>query len=225
LDRPLRLGSAIDGILRYLIKNKHLSFGLALLLHLLLFLSMSVVWTFSSSHPTFKEEEKPGLYIPSYVYQEAPHPIINPQEIVQKKQTTEDKPTSTLGIKKINANRTAAVQQPKGQPIKITRRTEEPIHLIGKNKLVKPLIKLLARALGARLMYPKIAMDFNLRGTVYISFTVNPDGRITNIKLVKSSHAEVLDEAGLKAVAAMSPVSHVDDYLKQPESVIVGIIF
>ena len=89
----------------------------------------------------------------------------------------------------------------------------------------KSLIVLLGKAITAHLLYPKSAMDLNVQGTSYIGFLLYPDGRVSDIKLLKTSTAEVLDKAAYNAVNAIAPVKHVDTYIQKPEFIVFGIIF
>lgn len=101
----------------------------------------------------------------------------------------------------------------------------EQMHMIGENKIIKPIIKILAKALQEHLTYPKIAQDFNLRGVVLVGFVLHPQGYITETKIVKSSGAGVLDDAARNAVNGMSPLQDVGIYMKKAEFMVVGIIF
>lgn len=104
-------------------------------------------------------------------------------------------------------------------------RDHEPLRLVGESKIIKPLIKILARALSQHLSYPRVAADFNLRGVVLVGFVLNPEGYVTEARVVQSSGAGVLDDAARDAVGAMSPVGDVREYVPEPQFLVVGIIF
>jgi protein TonB len=104
-------------------------------------------------------------------------------------------------------------------------RDQEPLHLVGESKIIKPLVKILARALSRHLTYPRVAADFNLRGVVLVGFVLHPEGYVTEARVVKSSGAGVLDDEARDAVGAMSPVGDVHEYVSAPEFLVVGIIF
>lgn len=102
----------------------------------------------------------------------------------------------------------------------------DPVHMIGdKNKAVQPLLKLLGIALTHNLLFPKSAIDFNIRGTALLGFMLYPDGHMTDIHLVKSSSAGVLDQAALDALTASSPLKNISHYLSAPQYMVIGIIF
>ncbi len=111
-------------------------------------------------------------------------------------------------------------------PIDISHSPEtEPVHLIGDKKIDRPLLTLLGKALTKHLIYPKSAIDLNVKGTAVIGFLLYPDGHITDVQLLRTSRAEVLDSAALSAANAIGPVSHISQYLDKPKWMIIGIIF
>jgi len=198
------------------LKNRelHLSLFVAVLLHLLLLGTIILV-----IHPA--AIKKAPVYIQSYFYDEeaakaaprakpTPTPAENPL------------PTSRQGIEKPAKPQSVELNQ----VIRTSANTDsQPVHLVGDKKLDKPLLAILGKALTAHLVYPKIALDFNLRGVSIVGFTLSPDGRVSAVELLKSSQADLLDQAALSAVREMSPVSGVNTYISKPEPVVIGIIF
>jgi protein TonB len=53
----------------------------------------------------------------------------------------------------------------------------------------------LMKYLGKNLRYPKIAKEANIEGVVYLQFVVERDGSITEVRVVRSVHASLDDEA------------------------------
>jgi TonB family protein len=99
------------------------------------------------------------------------------------------------------------------------------VQLVGDKKIDKPLLTLLGKALTKHLVYPKSALDLNVKGTSIIGFLLYPDGRVSDVQLLRTSRAEVLDNAALAAANAISPVNHVGPYLAKPKFMVIGIIF
>lgn len=203
---------------RYKLNNKIIhflersSFFIAVLLHVLLFSGMS--YTGFNKPLPLPHRDMPALDIPAYVTHDV-------SEIKQ-----EIMPISPQGILKPQAMPTPSLPRPSQfQAVEVGQSTEEPVHLIGDKKVSKSLIVLLGKAITAHLIYPKSAMDLNVRGTSYIGFMLYPDGRVSDIKLLKTSTAEILDKAAYDAVYAISPVKHVDTYIQKPEFIVFGIIF
>lgn len=219
---------------------------ISILFHLLVLFLLTAKLSF---FPTKKIEieKPPQLYLPSYVYQE---PVQTP---VQPTPIASDIPESKKGMempipaankaektkpKEVDKKKVEAPPKTKTPPQTETKpkpqtntvdhaksEVMEAVNLVGEKKEVQPLIEILGKALGARLQYPRIAIDFNLTGTSYIGFTLHPSGLVTGAKVVKSSGAGVLDDAALSGVKAMSPVLRVGPYVEKPRYMVVGIIF
>lgn len=187
-------------------------FGISLLLHLALLCSMIFSW----NHYAILPEKKPSMYVPSYTYQQ-PSSSTSMPSLQQNQSVRQEKSTISTAAQIRHAS-TASTSS--------STKVTEAIHLVGdKNTVPKPLIQLLGKALAAHLVYPKIALDFKIQGRAFVGFILHPDGTLSNISLVRSSHAGVLDDEAMAAVSAISPIKNVSTYLHQPEPMVVGIIF
>jgi len=193
---------------------------IAVLLHFLLFSGITYTGFIKSS----PKHEMPALDIPAYVvHQTEQSPSLLEQSVRVKQKEI---PTSPKGIEKpVVAQKPVLPKPSQFQEVKTGQNTEEPVHLIGDKKVSKSLIVLLGKAITAHLIYPKSAMDLNVRGITYLGFMLYPDGRVSDIKLLKTSTADVLDKAAYDAINAISPVKHVDTYIQKPEFIVFGIIF
>lgn len=199
---------------------KYLPLWVSILIHLLLLFSMTVVF-----FPAVKYEPSPSMEVPAYVYNEP-----QPQHANTKTTTSSSvKKSSPWGIEKPNSQPTIAANS--GSSTKSEKqikadKTTEAIHLVGdKNTPPKPLIKIIGKALAAHLVYPKVAVDFNLKGRAIIGFTLHPDGSVSNVKVLKSSGADVLDKAAVAGVTNMGPLKGVSEFIAKAEEMVVGIIF
>lgn len=197
------------------------SFWLVLLCHCLLFAGLSFEWVASNKLFKMEEKDKPSLFIPSYVSHDQSMPNLQEKSTEVSQKTV---PTSKLGIEK--PAKTARPVLSSTHPIDISRSKEtEPVHLIGDKKIDRPLLTLLGKALTKHLIYPKSALDLNVKGTSVIGFLLYPDGHVTNVQLLQSSRAAVLDNAALMAANAISPVNQVSQYIDKPKFMVIGIIF
>jgi outer membrane biosynthesis protein TonB len=193
----------------------------ALFLHLFLFSGVS--YTNFISLPPMLPHDMPALDIPAYVaHENEQSPSLLENSIQQTKPKEEE--TSPQGIEKpvVPQQLTRSTQF---QEVKVGQNQEDPVHLIGDKKVSKSLIVLLGKAITAHLIYPKSAMDLNVQGISYIGFMIYPDGKVSDIKLLKTSSADVLDKAAYNAIHAIAPVKHVDTYIQKPEFIVFGIIF
>jgi TonB family protein len=192
------------------------SFYLSVLLHALILLPTVVYW-----QGFLTIEKKPALYIPSYVSSKFNSVSETAQDPGwQLRQSSE---TSIHGIQQ--TVRARLQQSATSQSVLYQDRQNAPVQLVGDKKVAKPLLKLLGQALAAHLTYPKAAVDFRLRGTTLVGFYLQPDGVVTDVQLVRSSGAAVLDHAALAAATAISPVASVAQYVPIARFLVVGIIF
>lgn len=191
------------------------SIWLSFLGHLLFFLSFFFIVRFQS-----KLEQPPALYVPAYIYHQEVSPVMQQQALRQPVLAAE----KTGSEKPMENNATAGVNlhQPTTEN---SAKNTEPVHLIGEKNVDKPLIVLLGKAITAHLIYPKSAVDFNVKGTAVVRFLLHPDGQVTDVQLLRSSSANVLDKAALDAIYAISPVKKADLYLTQPKFMVIAIIF
>lgn len=68
------------------------------------------------------------------------------------------------------------------------------------------LLNLLHAAIAAQQVYPEEAIIMHQTGSAKISFTVYPDGHVSNIDLSKSTGVRLLDRAAMAAVKAAFPI-------------------
>jgi protein TonB len=212
-------------------RSRQIALAISLLIHLLLLSGFIVSWKFFPD--TEKPEPRPAYYVPSYTKSEnalatPPSPAVPPQKMAEEKKVETDK----MGIEKKRVAATPAPttspqtpSKPQEQQVSKASKDDDGVHLIGDQKIDKPLLKLLGKAISRTLIYPKIAIDFNLRGISYIGFTLQPNGMVSGVKVVKSSGEEVLDNAATRAIIGISPVVNVNQFLDKPKYLVVGIIF
>ncbi|RVZ39538.1 TonB family protein, partial [Helicobacter pylori] len=55
-------------------------------------------------------------------------------------------------------------------------------------------------AISSKNRYPKMAQIRGIEGEVLVSFTINADGSVTDIKVVKSNTTDILNHAALEAI-------------------------
>ncbi len=203
-------------------------FYLALLIHLLLFLSLSLEWFFE---PLLRFEKKSERYLPAYVEPEpntAGSTASNSAKTASVKQNTlqTEEPSKTLLALKKQASQPSlagAVSSP--QQLAHSSAFIQAESLKTAKPQDEPLLKELSRATAAKLHYPPKAAAFRIRGTVIIRFLLLPDGQVREVSLVQSSGFAILDEAALHTIQAISPVRDVNLYLSKPRFLLAGIIF
>lgn len=190
---------------------------IALLIHLIFLLGISIKFIYSPNEPL---ENEP---LPAYVYREEKNNPIPPKKN-SSIETKQNEPISKFGIKK---------SQPLQKPQQTSTERyslstgDQNINLMLKapKQIDKPLLNMLTKAMAAHLRYPKIAMDFRLMGTAVIGFVLSPNGEISQVTLLKSSGTKMLDEAAITAVNEAGPLHHIESYLPEPGPFAIGFIF
>jgi TonB family protein len=208
--------------------------ALALLTHFLLLLGFTIQFIGS---PHVDTEDKP---LPAYFYHEdkpRPTPAKMPDTTADTPPPEQQASAAAPAPKEVtvDTNGTLPAAKPvvaspqiqnEGQTKNSTYKTPMgAINFKAKNEVDRPLLRILSKATAAKLFFPKIAQDFEIRGTARIRFLIAPDGVLSEITLVESSGAGVLDQAALQTMNAISPVADVGPYLKEPQYLVVALIY
>ncbi len=209
------------------------SFWLSVLAHVLVLLCFILT---IGPRPMPEAHEAPSSYVPAYVpptpstpapaaaKQPAPKPVTKAKPIETDKEGILAPPKQTQLSKE--ALQSAVHNFKSAPPQRLNKKPdEEPLNLIGDQKIVKPLIRLMARAVGRTLTYPKAAVDFYMRGKVLIGFRLAPDGTVSDVRVLQSSGAGILDNEAARSIRAISPLVGAGEFVTQPEFLVVGIIF
>ena len=218
------------------------SFIIALLLHLLFFLSVSTILILQSEEEKKQEKLKVPAYVPSYVYTGTVSPPTKTQ-IAQKASASTSASTSSFQ-NKVNSQKTiTASEKPQRErsvlemshdflqnnqfQAEIQRnKAVEPMLLIGDmSEYADPLVKLIGRSLSANFRYPKMEGSFGVKGRVLVEMTLSPDGYFSDIRIVQSSDNQDFDAAALYAVNKAPLVRGADRILSAPKRLVVGFIF
>lgn len=102
---------------------------------------------------------------------------------------------------------------------------KDAVHMLGEKMIEDPLRKLIGIALTKHLVYPEIAGRLGIRGVVTLSMLLAPEGTISEVRLIKSSHEKMLDVAAINAIQESSPIPNIDIYLHEPKRLLINIIF
>ena len=228
------------------------SFWLSVLLHLLLILLLS---TMILSKPKENQQKSPQYYVPSYVYKGAIRPSFKPMQKTAKQSAQKQKMIQENVENNLSSQITPNTEKPeKSIPIpkkerqkqsvlassmkflqenqlkmidqSVQQRDSDPIYMVGDlDQPADPLVKLLGRALSAHFEYPRIAGEFGIKGRVLVSMTLQLNGRITDIQMVRSSDNPDLDAAALYACNNAPAIFGVDRFISKPKHFVVGFIF
>ena len=97
--------------------------------------------------------------------------------------------------------------------------------VVGSEQGHKQLLQLIYMEINKHKHYPYIAKRRGREGLVKLNFVMHPDGKVTDIAIVETSHFAVLDNAARHAVQAISPFRVAADYLDSYHRYDVNIDF
>lgn len=197
-------------------KKIQICFLIALIVHILLFFSLTTILRI----PPLQNKTENSL--PAYIYKEEKN---NPIEHTFTQPQEKSEPVSENGLSKPMKLKT---------PQTLTRTEELSIgkgeqninlKLKADNKMDHKLLNILTKAVASHLKYPKIAVDFRLKGTTVIGFILSPNGELSEIKVLHSGGNIVLDQEALRAISTVSPLIGINHYLQKPEFIQFAILF
>ena len=119
-------------------------------------------------------------------------PINKQKEVFEKKPEEKPDPFHKLDI-------------PKSTPDKDDDTSEEGMSFKTDAKVDPSYMGRLKAKIFSRWIYPKKAINLNMQGTAIISFRVERSGRVSTLRVVKSSNIKILDAAAINAVRDASP--------------------
>jgi len=91
---------------------------------------------------------------------------------------------------------------------------------------LKAFGEILARAIGKRKDYPRLARIRNWQGTTELKLQIGPDGKLQDVHVGHSSGFEVLDAAAVQMVHNAAPLPDVPEALRGRElTMTVPVVF
>jgi protein TonB len=130
-----------------------------------------------------------------------------PPKIVEKvtkeeeiKSVEEIKQAANIGSQDIEGTKEIITEPVKEIIKEIEVKEEEPLTIVENSAEFPGGQKALAEYVVKNLRYPQQAQDFNIQGTVYVIFTVEKDGRLTNVAIRK----DIGGGCGAEAVRVVS---------------------
>jgi TonB family protein len=119
---------------------------------------------------------------------------INKREAVLKENPPEEKPDPFRNLDIL-----------KSTPDKDDDSSEEGMSFTADAKVDPSYMGRLKSKIFSRWIYPQKAINANMQGTAIISFSVESSGRVSALRVVKSSNIKILDAAAINAVRDASP--------------------
>jgi TonB family protein len=122
----------------------------------------------------------------------------NNQEAVLKEKPSEKRPEE-------KPDPVRNLDTPKSTHDKDDDTSEEEMSFTADAKVDPSYMGRLKAKIFSRWIYPQKAINANMQGTAIISFSVESSGRVSALRVVKSSNIKILDAAAINAVRDASP--------------------
>lgn len=90
--------------------------------------------------------------------------------------------------------------------VPISLNTNDPVYVTYFTK-IKQLIE-------SRWEYPEIALRYGLQGRLSLQFTIGANGQLEQVRMIRSSGSQVLDEEAVRAVRAAAPFPPIPSWIK-----------
>jgi periplasmic protein TonB len=92
--------------------------------------------------------------------------------------------------------------------------SERPIPLNTSDPQYRTYLVDVERIIDANWQYPELAIQYGLQGTVVIEFMILENGRVEDLRLVRSSGSRLLDEEVFRAILASSPFRRLPSWIE-----------
>ena len=70
------------------------------------------------------------------------------------------------------------------------------------------------QAINQNWEYPELAKRYGLQGTLFLEFAVGANGQLEQLRLVRSSGSQLLDDEALRAIKAAAPFAPIPSWIK-----------
>ncbi len=95
--------------------------------------------------------------------------------------------------------------QANDDPRSVTAADSRPVRLNTTDPKSLPYYEQMRRQIDTNWNYPLIALDRGLQGKAVIEFTINKDGQVESVRVVRSSGSPILDQEAVRAIMAAAP--------------------
>ena len=76
--------------------------------------------------------------------------------------------------------------------------------------------------INSQWQYPELALRYGLEGTLSVEFTIGANGQLEQLRLLRSSGSQLLDEEALRAIKAAAPFPPIPRWIKPSPLPLVG---
>jgi len=88
----------------------------------------------------------------------------------------------------------------------VSLNTKDPIFVTYFNRI--------KQSIESQWQYPELALRYGLQGKLSLEFTIANDGQLAQLRLIRSSGSQLLDEEAIRAIKAAAPFPPIPSWIK-----------
>jgi TonB family protein len=196
---------------------------MSIMLHLIVFFSFVFYLDFSSEKVALGIDSIPAVN--SYVYQDhASEKIVavTSQSHSTPAKSVKHEVANKVIQKSISLKKTALASSTSESQ---SMQSSQLLSPVSHGQQVSELVALLHAAIQKQQHYPASALQLEREGRVKVKFTLDKNGRVSNLQVAESSGTSSLDEAALSAVKDAAPFSDAAQYIHAPQIYSIDVAF
>jgi protein TonB len=89
-----------------------------------------------------------------------------------------------------------------------------PVSLNTKDPIYVSYFTKIKQTIEQQWEYPEVALRYGLQGRLSLEFTISGNGQLENLRMIRSSGSQVLDQEALRAIMAASPFPPIPAWIK-----------
>jgi protein TonB len=93
-------------------------------------------------------------------------------------------------------------------------RSSAPVSLNSHDPVYMNYFNRIKQAINQNWEYPELAKRYGLQGTLFLEFAVGANGQLEQLRLVRSSGSQLLDDEALRAIKAAAPFAPIPSWIK-----------
>jgi protein TonB len=93
-------------------------------------------------------------------------------------------------------------------------RVSAPVSLNTKDPIFVSYFNKIKQSIESEWEYPELALRYGLQGKLSLEFTIAKDGQLAQLRLVRSSGSQLLDEEAIRAIKAAAPFPPIPPWIK-----------
>ncbi|SRR5581483_210481 len=93
-------------------------------------------------------------------------------------------------------------------------RSSAPVNLNTQDPVFVSYFTRIKQLIDSQWEYPELALRYGLQGRLTLQFTITGNGRLEQLRLIRSSGSQLLDEEALRAIKAAAPFPPIPPWIK-----------